>query len=443
MSKVRIGDLFELEKGSLQSSKCTEGEFDFITASKEWKTHNDFSHDFEALIFAAMASGSLGRTHYVNGKFITSDLCYILTPKDNDKFPIDLKFYHFVFNSLKEEIVKNTKSGTSKEAINQTNLKNYEIPYFGIEQQHLWIEKLLKTKSIKEDLTDEAETQQTLLKKLRQKIVIFYDNAYKELSRIHYTNIQIIWSSIFVFILLFIVDFFIISYSPFKYLIPNYPTKEVVNTMKINNIMLDSIRQSLENKNKYITNLIKILKNDSLENYNTKTINMDSGQKFPQIKNVISREDSLLRQEIEEQEMFSANLKNNGIGSITNLYQINFFSPVKGVISNDFNPNQNHFGTDIVASPNQLVLAALNGTVINASWASRTGYTVIIQHKSDIITVYKHLSNIIVKDGDNVIAGQPIATVGNSGELSTGPHLHFELWQHGTPLNAREYISFK
>jgi len=280
-------------------------------------------------------------------------------------------------------------------------------------------------------------------KKLRQKIVIFYDNAYKELSRIHYTNIQIIWSSIFVFILLFIVDFFIISYSPFKYLIPNYPTKEVVNTMEINNIMLDSIRQSLENKNKYITNLIKILKNDSLENYNTKTINMDSGQKFPQIKNVISREDSLLRQEIEEQEMFSANLKNNGIGSITNLYQINFFSPVKGVISNDFNPNQNHFGTDIVASPNQLVLAALNGTVINASWASRTGYTVIIQHKSDIITVYKHLSNIIVKDGDNVIAGQPIATVGNSGELSTGPHLHFELWQHGTPLNAREYISFK
>jgi type I restriction enzyme S subunit len=171
MSKMRIGDLFELEKGSLQSSKCTEGEFDFITASKYWKTHNNFSHDFEALIFAAMASGSLGRTHYVNGKFITSDLCYILTPKDNDKFPINLKFYHFVFNSLKDEIVKNTKSGTSKEAINQTNLKNYEIPYFGIEQQHLWIEKLLKTKSIKEDLINETETQQFLLKKLRQKIL--------------------------------------------------------------------------------------------------------------------------------------------------------------------------------------------------------------------------------------------------------------------------------
>jgi type I restriction enzyme S subunit len=171
MIQVRIGDLFELEKGSLQSSKCTAGYFDFITASKNWKTHNEFSHDIEALIFAAMASGSLGRTHYVNGKFITSDLCYILTPKDSEKYPINLKFYHFVFNSLRDEIVKNTKSGTSKETINQTNLKNYEIPYFGIEQQHLWIEKLLKTKSIKEDLTDETEIEETLLKKLRQSIL--------------------------------------------------------------------------------------------------------------------------------------------------------------------------------------------------------------------------------------------------------------------------------
>jgi type I restriction enzyme S subunit len=171
MIQVRIGDLFELEKGSLQSSKCTAGYFDFITASKNWKTHNEFSHDIEALIFAAMASGSLGRTHYVNGKFITSDLCYILTPKDSEKYPINLKFYHFVFNSLRDEIVKNTKSGTSKETINQTNLKNYEIPYFGIEQQHLWIEKLLKTKSIKEDLTDETEIEETLLKKLRQAIL--------------------------------------------------------------------------------------------------------------------------------------------------------------------------------------------------------------------------------------------------------------------------------
>jgi len=171
MAKMRIGDLFELEKGLLQSSKCTEGKFDFITASKEWKTHNEYSHNTEALVFAAMASGSLGRTHYVNGKFISSDLCYIMTPKDSNTYPIDLKFYHFVFNSLKDEIVKNTKSGTSKEAINQTNLKNYVIPYFDIEQQHLWIKKLVSTREIKKELVSEIVNQQKLLKKFRQSIL--------------------------------------------------------------------------------------------------------------------------------------------------------------------------------------------------------------------------------------------------------------------------------
>ena len=171
LNLIPIGKLFDLEKGSLQSSKCTEGEYTFITAAEEWKTHNEYSHECEALIFAAAASGSLGRTHYINDKFITSDLCFILTPKDSKKYPINLKFYHFVFNSLKDEIVKNTKSGTSKESINQSNLRNYEIPYFEIDKQNLWIDKLVNTKSIKEDLELELSSGQSLLKQLKQTIL--------------------------------------------------------------------------------------------------------------------------------------------------------------------------------------------------------------------------------------------------------------------------------
>ena len=170
LNLIPIGKLFDLEKGSLQSSKCTEGEYTFITAAEEWKTNNEYSHECEALIFAAAASGSLGRTHYINDKFITSDLCFILTPKDS-KYPINLKFYHFVFNSLKDEIVKNTKSGTSKESINQSNLRNYEIPYFEIDKQNLWIDKLVNTKSIKEDLELELSSGQSLLKQLKQTIL--------------------------------------------------------------------------------------------------------------------------------------------------------------------------------------------------------------------------------------------------------------------------------
>lgn len=171
VKKLPIGELFELEKGILQSLKNSTGEFDFITAADEWKTHNEFSHDMEALIFAAAASGSLGRTHYVNGKFITSDLCYILTPKNPDKYPIDMKFYHFVFNSFKEELVKETKSGTSKEAINQKSFKAYELPYFDIEKQHLWIQKLINTKEYQQELLSELSNQKELVSKLRQSIL--------------------------------------------------------------------------------------------------------------------------------------------------------------------------------------------------------------------------------------------------------------------------------
>ena len=166
-----IGKLFDIEKGALQSTKCTPGHYDFITAAEDWKTHNEYTHECEALIFAAAASGSLGRTHYIDGKFTTSDLCYILTSKNDEKYPLNLSFYHFVFNSLRPSLVAATKSGTSKESINQTNFKNYEIPYFDIELQDFWIEKLKNTLGLKDLLGSELTHQQTLLKKLRQQIL--------------------------------------------------------------------------------------------------------------------------------------------------------------------------------------------------------------------------------------------------------------------------------
>lgn len=164
----KIKDLFNLEKGSLQSSKCTPGEFDFITASKDWKTHNEFTHDLEALIFAAAASGSLGRTHYVNGKFITSDLCFIITPKEEKKFPIDLPFYHIIFNTLKEDIVKNTKAGTSKEAIGLKSLGEYKLPYFDLEKQRSISRNFLSLTETKDFFSEEVSNQLSLINQLRQ-----------------------------------------------------------------------------------------------------------------------------------------------------------------------------------------------------------------------------------------------------------------------------------
>lgn len=134
-SIVKIAEIFDIEKGTLQSSKNTVGEFDFITASAEWKTHNEFSHNCEALVFAMGASGSLGRTHYVKGKFIASDLCFILTPKPELGNRVDLKFYHIYFNLIREKLVRETATGTSKLAINIKKFSGYNIHFPDIAYQ--------------------------------------------------------------------------------------------------------------------------------------------------------------------------------------------------------------------------------------------------------------------------------------------------------------------
>jgi type I restriction enzyme, S subunit len=168
---MRIDEIFSFEKGVLQSSKCVPGDFDFITASSEWKTHNEYTHDCEALIFAAAASGSLGRTHYVNGKFVSSDLCFIITPKDQKNLPVDLKFYHILFNELKDEIVRNTKAGTSKEAIGLNSFGKYELPYFDIDTQIEIKNLFVNSEEIKSSLTTELNKQVGLVKKLRQQLL--------------------------------------------------------------------------------------------------------------------------------------------------------------------------------------------------------------------------------------------------------------------------------
>lgn len=171
MSLMRIDEIFNFEKGVLQSSKCVPGEFNFITASSDWKTHNEYTHDCEALIFAAAASGSLGRTHYVNGKFVSSDLCFIITPKDQENLPVDLKFYHILFNELKDEIVRNTKAGTSKEAIGLGSFGKYELPYFDIDTQIEIKNRFVNSEEIKSSLSTELNQQVSLVKKLRQQLL--------------------------------------------------------------------------------------------------------------------------------------------------------------------------------------------------------------------------------------------------------------------------------
>lgn len=169
--KVKISDIFDFEKGALQSSKCVIGEYDFITASSDWKKHNVYTHECEALIIAVAASGSLGRTHYVNGKFIASDLCFILQPKAEFKEKINLKFYYEYFNFIKDDLVFKTATGSAKKAINKLNFAQYEIIFPNKEYQDKIIQKLCEFKKDFGILNENFEYDAKLVDKLRQSIL--------------------------------------------------------------------------------------------------------------------------------------------------------------------------------------------------------------------------------------------------------------------------------
>ena len=119
-----------------------------------------------------------------------------------------------------------------------------------------------------------------------------------------------------------------------------------------------------------------------------------------------------------------------------------FYKPVDGVITDFFDSKQKHFGIDLVAKENARVSSVLNGTVVLSSWTYETGHVIGIQHDNGYFSLYKHNSVILRSVGDFVSAGEHIAIVGDSGNLSSGPHLHFELWQHGMPVNPVNYILF-
>jgi murein DD-endopeptidase MepM/ murein hydrolase activator NlpD len=148
-----------------------------------------------------------------------------------------------------------------------------------------------------------------------------------------------------------------------------------------------------------------------------------------------SMEDSILRAKVERQN------KGGTIGGNEESFDF-FFPPVNGTVSQSFNPQKDHFGVDVVTTADEPIKACLDGTVVASGWIPGEGNILIIQHSNDLISVYKHCSVLLKTQGDQILTGDPIGIVGNTGENTSGPHLHFELWKQGSALNPQEFISF-
>ena len=233
----------------------------------------------------------------------------------------------------------------------------------------------------------------------------------------------------------------LISFTPLREFIPGYPSTQTRRAIVQNAIKADSLEQVIKMWDFHLTNIQRIvtgqepLKPENLTNAGAKS---DSSY-TPDLTAPVSKEDSLLREEVLKQEQFSLSSGGRKIEQIEGLH---FFPPVKGAVSDGFNMATNHPFLDIAAQANSVVSAVLDGTVVLAAWTEETGYTIQIQHDNDLISIYKHNSKLLKKSGDKVKAGTAISLVGNTGSLSKGYHLHFELWHKGIPVDPLKYIKF-
>ncbi len=244
-------------------------------------------------------------------------------------------------------------------------------------------------------------------------------------------------------ILLIILTTILIAFTPLKEYIPGYTNVGLQKKLYELQLKTDSIEKDLQRKDKFIQNLKDIINGRDLsENI---PLVRDTLARYKNIKLKRSEDDSLLRIQVENQSKYRLfkmeTLENLGQKKST-IGTFLFFIPLKGIITNEFNRSQQHYGVDIVAKENEAIKSVLDGTVLFTNWTLETGYVIAVQHPHNIVSIYKHNSAILKKSGDLVKAGEPIAIIGNSGELATGPHLHFELWNDGYPVNPKDYITF-
>ncbi len=244
-------------------------------------------------------------------------------------------------------------------------------------------------------------------------------------------------------ILLIIITTYIIAFTPLREYIPGYGSNNSDRNIRELMIKADSLEEDLKNKDLYLYNLKNIMEGKEIVDKLPEKPDSTSA-KYDNLDFSKSKEDSMLRMEIEKQDQYNIAVNDNSTGaSVSSISGFFFFTPLKGIITNNYDPPNDHYGIDIVAAKNEAIKSTLDGTVIFAGWTLKTGYTIAIQHQSNLISVYKHNSVLLKKEGDYIKAGEVIAIIGETGELSTGPHLHFELWYDGKAVNPRDYMVFE
>ena len=279
--------------------------------------------------------------------------------------------------------------------------------------------------------------------KVKYRLVVMNADTFEEKVSFRLSRLNVFIALGVLTILLIFITTYIIAFTPLREYIPGYGSSESNRNIRELMLKADSLEEDLKNKDLYLYNIRNIIEGKEVvdklpQKPDSSTID------YSKLNFTKSQDDSMLRVEMQKQDQYNIAVSDNSSGSsITSISSFFFFTPLKGIITNNYDPANEHYGIDIVAAKDEAIKSTLDGTIIFAGWTLQTGYTIAVQHQNNLISVYKHNSALLKQEGDYVKAGEVIAIIGESGELSTGPHLHFELWYDGTPVNPRDYMVFQ
>ena len=272
----------------------------------------------------------------------------------------------------------------------------------------------------------------------RFRLVIIDDDTHQHLFKLRFSKTTGTVAIISFLVMFTALIAFIIAFTPVRTFIPGYPDARSKRAAIQNAIRIDSLENVIFRWELYTENLRRTiegeepLKIDSIINASRSTQAAEADMKE------LAQKDSLLRMNVKEEEEFGISDRDKRDLPIEGMH---FFTPLKGVVSQGYDAAVHPY-VDITAPAGSVVKATLDGTVIYAGWSDEAGNTIQIQHEGGIISIYKHNEKLLKNVGDKVTAGSPIALVGGTGSLSTGEHLHFELWHNGEAVDPVRYINF-
>lgn len=291
-------------------------------------------------------------------------------------------------------------------------------------------------------MTEQKGKRKKLGRVLRNKfrLVVMNDETLEERFALRLTPMNVIVFFGTIMLALIFITLYLIAFTPLREYIPGYADVNMRRNMVMLSLKADTLEKQIHAENLFLNNYKNVI-TDSLKQ-EMQLLDTSQAYLYDSIRHLQrSEDDSLLRLLVESQDQY--NLSSGSDKSFsTGIGSYYFFTPVKGTITTPFSIIKKHFGVDIVAAPDEVIKCAVDGTVVIANWTSETGYVIGVQHSNNLFTLYKHCSVLLKNVGDYVKAGEVIAIIGNTGEYTSGPHLHFELWYNSSPVNPIDYMTF-